>query len=428
MIRKLYILTIWLSLCGSAWGLNEISIGPDNTLKGVKVYAVLISGPGEADSSELWDSDSWEPKHTQAWSTFAIYLTETAVNSGVHTIDMPAIGSKYIGWNFYLDANSDTTPDFDNDSLIGGASFVQWDGINVGGNLTGVRRDSTAAIGIESAFDGRGYGSIGPRWTTASVGGAGATGTVELTGPSTDMSADSIIGATVVIRDGTDQNNWFYAKVTDFVATDPPTLSYQAESAPGFIVLAGEYVELCPPGFSYTNQTAMDAVKTKTDQLTFTVPNQVDSNTLSALSLPVLPFGPGNPIPAHIISSDITIGGSATSPFLIGADHLWTFSRPGLIESDKVLNEAIGSSNILVGMDFTNTIPPQAALQAVGVVTFNPVTGAPTFAAGTISTNRKQAHWLISTVGVTAQQYVVKITITTTDSQSFVRYGRMRVR
>ena len=81
----------------------------------------------------------------------------------------------------------------------------------------------------------------------------------------------------------------------------------------------------------------------------------------------------------------------------------------------------------MVAMDFTVPMPANASISSVGTVGVADETGKtePTLSAASLSPDKKKVHVPVNATAATAGTYTISVTITTTDSQTFMRKGRL---
>lgn len=118
-------------------------------------------------------------------------------------------------------------------------------------------------------------------------------------------------------------------------------------------------------------------------------------------------------------------GGTTVSAANVDKDHTWQFDSPAQVTSPRVLQELIGFVGLL-SMDFTEPLPSRSAINTVSSATFANISGTePTVTSATVTANKKGVNILIDASSATANTYTLSVTVVTTDSQTFVRKGRI---
>ena len=109
----------------------------------------------------------------------------------------------------------------------------------------------------------------------------------------------------------------------------------------------------------------------------------------------------------------------------------WRFNNESDLIAPEYLEAAIGSSAVLLRMDFTNVIPSDVALDSgtTPTITVADVAAAtePTLSNKRVSDDRRGALVDVSCASATAATYTFTVTVATTDSQTIVRKGRLVV-
>lgn len=125
---------------------------------------------------------------------------------------------------------------------------------------------------------------------------------------------------------------------------------------------------------------------------------------------------------AELISAEGTI-----SPLRIASDHIWQFNNRNTITASNTITEAVGSDNVKLTMDFSGTIPQLASIEGIASVTVADISGEtePTITSSAKTTDQKKVDIIFSAASATDATYTVSVAITTTDSQTFVRRGRL---
>lgn len=109
-------------------------------------------------------------------------------------------------------------------------------------------------------------------------------------------------------------------------------------------------------------------------------------------------------------------------------DHTWVFDSPSQTTAPNNITEAIGFIGY-VAMDFTEPMPADASISTISATAVADVGGAtePTISSSTISYDKRKALLQIDCTSATASTYTFSITITTSDSQTIKRKGRLVV-
>ena len=132
---------------------------------------------------------------------------------------------------------------------------------------------------------------------------------------------------------------------------------------------------------------------------------------------------------ADFIDDIATAAGGVVSAFLVDEDHSWGFQSRSQTTSPQLITEIRGTGgfNGLVAMDFTVPMPANASISSVGTVGVADETGKtePTLSAASLSPDKKKVHVPVNATAATAGTYTISVTITTTDSQTFMRKGRL---
>lgn len=111
----------------------------------------------------------------------------------------------------------------------------------------------------------------------------------------------------------------------------------------------------------------------------------------------------------------------------VDKDHTWKFDSPNLVTAPNTLSELIGFIGLL-SMDFSEPMPARSSIASISSASFANITGTePTVTSSSISLDNKRANILIDASAATANTYTLSVTIVTTDSQTFVRKGRLTV-
>ena len=121
--------------------------------------------------------------------------------------------------------------------------------------------------------------------------------------------------------------------------------------------------------------------------------------------------------------------GASVSAFLVDEDHTWIFQSRSQTTSPQLVTELRGTDgfNGLVAMDFTVPMPANAVISTIGTVSVADESGKtePTLSAASLSPDKKKVHIPVNATSATAGTYTISVTITTTDSQTFMRKGRL---
>lgn len=120
-------------------------------------------------------------------------------------------------------------------------------------------------------------------------------------------------------------------------------------------------------------------------------------------------------------------GGSPISPFLVDRDQTWRFDNRNQVTAANNITESVGSDSILLAMDFDEPMPALSSIATTDTVTVADVPGEtePTMSGLAVSADKTKAHFLMDASAATDGTYTVTVTITTADSQVFVRRGRL---
>jgi hypothetical protein len=137
----------------------------------------------------------------------------------------------------------------------------------------------------------------------------------------------------------------------------------------------------------------------------------------------------GTPAGASV-SADIAAidAGSSeqVSAYLVDNDHTWKFDSPSQATSPKIITENIGFIGLL-SMDFTEPMPALGSISSITTTSVADVGGAtePTISSSAVSADKKKVHLSVNCASATASTYTFSVKIATTDSQTFVRKGRL---
>jgi hypothetical protein len=121
--------------------------------------------------------------------------------------------------------------------------------------------------------------------------------------------------------------------------------------------------------------------------------------------------------------------GGTVAAFLIDQDHIFRFDTPTQTTAPNIITEVAGTPAVLIGMDFTEPMPANASIQSITSVTVVDVASVtePTITTSALSPNKKSVYVTTNATSATAATHTFKITILTTDSQTFIRYGRLEL-
>jgi hypothetical protein len=179
----------------------------------------------------------------------------------------------------------------------------------IAANIKQMDDDATAATNAESFFDGSGYGVHPLRTTIAGINSQ--TSFYFGGGPETDYA---LSGYLVRITNNTSGENGGVASSLRIVSSsdfDQAVQNITIDSAPDFTIGAGDTIEFLLPSFAHADRALVDtevaAIKTKTDQLNFTVANRVDSNVTHVAAQAA------NPISGNVNANVAAISESSTA-------------------------------------------------------------------------------------------------------------------
>jgi hypothetical protein len=129
-----------------------------------------------------------------------------------------------------------------------------------------------------------------------------------------------------------------------------------------------------------------------------------------------------------ISTSQVVVAAEDTiSPVNVDRDHTWKFDSPSQTTSPNTITEIIGFAG-LVCMDFTEPMPARSAISSITSATFANISGTePTVTSSALTTNKKGVNVLLDCASATANTYTLSVKIVTTDSQTFVRSGRITI-
>ncbi len=158
----------------------------------------------------------------------------------------------------------------------------------------------------------------------------------------------------------------------------------------------------------------VSAAATSTSGLTYTTPGKVDASADVSLS------------PENI--DDIASGIADALPVSaanVDKDHTWKFDSPSQVTAPNIVNEVIGFVG-LVQMDFDEPMPARSSIASITSAAFaNDAGTEPTVTSSAMSTDKKKVLVLIDASVATAGTYTISVKVVTTDSQTFVRKGRI---
>lgn len=125
--------------------------------------------------------------------------------------------------------------------------------------------------------------------------------------------------------------------------------------------------------------------------------------------------------------AEIAAGQGAISPLNIDKSDIWRFDNRNQITAVNNVIKAAGESTIYVGMDFTEPMPSLSSIFSVTSVEFTNVDGVtePTVTASAKSADQKKVNITLDATSATTGTHTIIVTILTTDSQTFIRKGRL---
>ena len=175
---------------------------------------------------------------------------------------------------------------------------------------------------------------------------------------------------------------------------------------------------------------------------TVNITGNLSGSVGTATSLGATPQGTLNKLEAAFASSGVfstpslvnapTGGGSGSiSPLQPGDDETWRFDDRAQLTSPDILVFTVGGDNSARSMDFTRALKRSngsAAIQSVAATAISPSSDAPLIVDPAKSADGKAVNLMIDATDeeIVAGTYVLSITITTTDSQTVTRRGRLR--
>jgi hypothetical protein len=120
---------------------------------------------------------------------------------------------------------------------------------------------------------------------------------------------------------------------------------------------------------------------------------------------------------------------NSVSPFIVDDDHTWSFDSRTQLTSPDILSESVGEATIYKAMDFSEALTANGSIASITSVTVADVANAtkPTVTTSAISSDKKKVHVTLSAASATAATYTVKISIVSTDSRTFTRYGKLNL-
>lgn len=421
----------WLIRCPSIAGRVEIDGGThvidDSVVNstGFAVPSVVISGSGATFRNTPIITDSGQTDSFSAASAQSVNISggvpynKALSNVTLVQVDSVAAVTGNVGGN-----------------VVGSVASVVG---NVGGNVTGSVGSLTStaqgnvrtAVGLASANldtqldalptaaeNTTAVWAAGTRVLTAGTNivlakGTGVTGF-------TDLDAAGVRTAVGLGSANLDTQLGDIPTVSEFNARTIVSASYSTLVAGDAMTLTAAY-DAAKTAATQASvdaiDTVADAVKAKTDQLTFTTPNKVDSTADVELSEENI--------------DDIAEGVAESigvDPANVDADHTWTFDSPAQTTSPKTIQDVIGFKG-LVAIDFTQPMPARSAIQSVTSATFTNSAGTePTVTSFQKNTNAKGVNVLIDCTSATAGTYTLNVKVVTTDNQTFVRSGRITLR
>lgn len=123
--------------------------------------------------------------------------------------------------------------------------------------------------------------------------------------------------------------------------------------------------------------------------------------------------------------SSVSGGGSTVDATNVDREHTWKFDSPNQTTAPNIIGEIIGFIGLL-SMDLSEPLPTRSAISSISSVTFTNISGTePTVTSYALTTDNKGVNVLIDATSATANTYTINVTVVTTDSQTFVRKGRL---
>lgn len=121
------------------------------------------------------------------------------------------------------------------------------------------------------------------------------------------------------------------------------------------------------------------------------------------------------------------LAAGSVSPFLVDDDHTWSFDSRTQTTSPDILTETVGEPVIYKAMDFSEPLTANGSIGSITAVTVADVASAtePTLTKSEISPNKKKVNITLNGTSATAATYTVIVSITSTDSRTFTRMGKL---
>lgn len=146
------------------------------------------------------------------------------------------------------------------------------------------------------------------------------------------------------------------------------------------------------------------------------------TKTVTLLNAPAFAIATGDTVAIFANPNSAIL--SATN---VDRDHTWNFDSPTQITAPNTLSELIGFIGLLA-MDFSEPMPARSSIGSISSASFANISGTePTVTSSSVSLDKKRANILIDATAATANTYTLSVTIVTTDSQTFVRKGRLTI-
>lgn len=284
--------------------------------------------------------------------------------------------------------------------------------------LTNITVPVTAAVTGLTASD---VGAIKTKTDFLPSATAGASGGVFIAGTNAQATVTSGFGANSItatslaadtITDAKVASDVTIASVTGAVGSVTGSVGSLASQAKADVnAEVASQLNTAIPG----SPTA-GSLNAKIKPLTYTVSNKVDATAEIDLS-------EGN---IDDIAAGIA-GAIGVDPANVDPDHTWHFDSPLQTTAPNTLSELIGFIGLL-SMDFTEPLPNRSSIASVSTATFANISGTePVVTSSTVTANKKGVNILIDCTLATSGTYTLSQTVVTTDSQTFVRKGRLTI-
>ena len=130
--------------------------------------------------------------------------------------------------------------------------------------------------------------------------------------------------------------------------------------------------------------------------------------------------------PPEQISTIVASGFSPVSVYIVNADRTWVVERDAPVCRNVVWLAA--GSLVTLAMDFSRIINPGAGLNSVTSVTDTTTGSAITIASSAVSQDRMKAHFQITGGLVAGDTHSIKVIVTTTDGDTLIGVGTVKVR